>query len=75
VKHLELDWPLATEPTSEQKHWFRNWSGAVDRAIATNDSSLLAELYAELVGEVEVHNASHIWLSRMSGWDASAVTG
>jgi len=75
VKHSELDWPLGTEATPEQENWFREWNIDVDEAISSNNSEVLAELFHELTLIFDDQQASTIWLSRMSGWDASAVTG
>ena len=75
MKRSKPDWPLGIKPTPDQQKWFCEWVTDVDRAIASNDSSQLAILYADLTREFDDQQASQLWLSQMSGWDASAITG
>jgi hypothetical protein len=75
VKRLKQDWPLGIKPTPDQLEWFHRWGSDVDRAMASNDSLLLAKLYEDLTLEFDVQQASQLWLNKMSGWDASAITG
>ena len=75
MKHLKQDWPLGIKPTAGQLEWFYLWGADVDGAMASNDSLMLASLYADLTREFDDQQASQLWLSKMSGWDASAITG
>lgn len=81
MKPSERGWPPRTDNSPalntapEIRGWRREWERRVDRALESQNSDALADLYRELSSQVPSDIASEIWLHKMSAWDSSAVTG
>ena len=78
MRPSEPEWPPETSPVSESADyhlWRSDWDARVDSALAAKRTDALGDLYAELTRTMPSQQASEIWMQKMSGWDASAVTG